>query len=70
MTKDVIRAADAKLCPGSSSRKPADASVDDSPETPCLTCAEPPPVCCIHIVQRKLGTRLHNVCEIYIALLR
>ena len=31
--------------------------------TPQLTCAEPPPMFCIHIVQRKLGINLHAVFE-------
>jgi hypothetical protein len=31
--------------------------------TPHLTCAEPPPMFCIHIVQRKLGINLHAVFE-------
>lgn len=66
----MMKAAEAKLCPGSSSRQPADVFVDDSLETPRLTCAEPPPVCCIHIVQRKLGIKLRTVCEIYVELLQ
>ena len=31
--------------------------------TPHLTCAEPPPMFCIHIVQRKLGMNLHAVVD-------
>jgi hypothetical protein len=31
--------------------------------TPRLTCAEPPPTLCIHIVQRKLGIKLHAAFE-------
>jgi hypothetical protein len=58
-TVEMTEAAEAKICPGSSSRKSAARRDLDLPEsslrTPQLTCAYPPPVHVLHTVQRNLG---------------
>ena len=60
-TVEMTKAAEAKICPGSSSRKSAarrDLDLSESSlRTPQLTCAYPPPVHALHTVQRNLGIK-------------
>jgi hypothetical protein len=62
----MTEAAEAKICPVSSSRKSAARRDLDLPEsslrTPQLTCAYPPPVHVLHTAQRNLGMLELSTC--------